>query len=407
MEGIMIGKPMTLCAVVLFFFGSVVAVHGQGEPAPCSTGPGLENCADASSGEDLTFSLGAEQPVEVPPHPWVGRVLVVPGPAFVEKAGVPGLPTFTRTVVARGKTYRYTMVGSDPFVRNARPVVVPVVLIPVRFEFDDGTVFDPTVLGLACAGGDTPLNLALQSPVFQNADYGDGSRQYEEEMRRVEFWALTGATGALNPGYSVRVSASVFPTLRVVTSGFPTERAFCGRVGIIDINSWDKLVRTTIFPQLRRLGVSARTFPLFLFSDVVLFNGDPKKCCALGYHSWFNSGGAQTYGVADYDLSGAFPALEDVAILSHELGEWYDDPFGNNPTPPWGHIGQVSGCQANLEVGDPLTGLSLQVSMPNGVTYHPQELAFFSWFFAQVPSLGFDGWYSSLGTFRAPAALCR
>jgi hypothetical protein len=67
----------------------------------------------------------------------------------------------------------------------------------------------------------------------------------------------------------------------------------------------------------------------------------------------------------------------------------------------------VSGCQANLEVGDPLTGKSLQVTMPNGVTYHPQELAFFSWFFNQVPSLGFDGWYSSLGTFRTPASLCK
>ncbi|HVR08492.1 MAG TPA: hypothetical protein VMW75_10640 [Thermoanaerobaculia bacterium] len=45
--------------------------------------------------------------------------------------------------------------------------------------------------------------------------------------------------------------------------------------------------------------------------------------------------------------------------------------------------------------------------MPNGVTYHPQELAFFSWFFDEVPSLGFDGWYSMGGTFRTPAARCR
>ena len=31
--------------------------------------------------------------------------------------------------------------------------------------------------------------------------------------------------------------------------------------------------------------------------------------------------------------------------------------------------------------------------MANGVTYHLQETAFFSWFYNQVPSLGINGWY--------------
>ncbi len=114
----------------------------------------------------------------------------------------------------------------------------------------------------------------------------------------------------------------------------------------------------------------------------------------------------QTYGVAEFDSNRSFKAGADVSILAHELGEWYDDPLTNNPTPPWGHTGQVSGCQSNLEVGDPLTGHFLNVPMPNGMVYHPQELAFFSWFFDENPSLGFDGWYSMAGTFRAPAAAC-
>jgi hypothetical protein len=41
-----------------------------------------------------------------------------------------------------------------------------------------------------------------------------------------------------------------------------------------------------------------------------------------------------------------------------------------------------------------------------GFTYHPQELAFSSWFYHQSPSLGVNGWYSDQGTFRAPAAAC-
>lgn len=111
--------------------------------------------------------------------------------------------------------------------------------------------------------------------------------------------------------------------------------------------------------------------------------------------------------MAEIDSSRYFKNVFDVGVLAHELGEWYDDPLVSNATPRWGHVGQVSGCQGNLEVGDPLSGHFLEVAMPNGLLYHPQELAFFSWFFGQQPSLGFDGWYSMGGTFRTPAAPCR
>lgn len=108
-----------------------------------------------------------------------------------------------------------------------------------------------------------------------------------------------------------------------------------------------------------------------------------------------------------YDTSQSSPSSKDVTVLSHEIAEWYDDPLVNNATPLWGHIGQVDGCQGNLEVGDPLTGSpSFEIEMPNGFTYHPQETAFFSWFYNQVSSLGINGSYSSGGTFTSPAELC-
>ena len=80
------------------------------------------------------------------------------------------------------------------------------------------------------------------------------------------------------------------------------------------------------------------------------------------------------------------------------------DPFGNNPTPAWGGSAQVVGaCQNNLEVGDPLTGTDAPpIVMPNGFTYHLQELAFFSWFFG-APSVGIHGWFSDNGTFLTDA----
>ena len=95
----------------------------------------------------------------------------------------------------------------------------------------------------------------------------------------------------------------------------------------------------------------------------------------------------------------------DVSVLSHEVAEWLDDPYLDNATPAWGHIGQVSGCQGNLEVGDPLSGTTMPVAMPTGV-FHPQEQAFTSWFFHQTPSTGVNGWYSMGGSFTTPAAAC-
>jgi hypothetical protein len=93
--------------------------------------------------------------------------------------------------------------------------------------------------------------------------------------------------------------------------------------------------------------------------------------------------------------------------MSHEIAEWMDDPAGNNPTPSWGNIGQVSGCQANLEVGDPLSGTLNQIYMSsNGYTYHVQDLAFTSWFYRQKNSTGVNGWYSLFGTFLTPSEPC-
>ena len=105
-------------------------------------------------------------------------------------------------------------------------------------------------------------------------------------------------------------------------------------------------------------------------------------------------------------ISGSFGmGSKDVSVLAHEVGEWVNDPFVNNATCPWGHVGQVASCQANLEVGDPLSGTS--VSVPElGFTYHPQELAFFSWFYRQSPSLGVNGWYSNKGTFKTTQGTC-
>lgn len=46
-------------------------------------------------------------------------------------------------------------------------------------------------------------------------------------------------------------------------------------------------------------------------------------------------------------LHGSRPS--DVSILSHEMAEWLNDPGEFNLAPPWGNIGEVTGCRRDLE----------------------------------------------------------
>jgi hypothetical protein len=386
--------------LVWLLAGSSLVLASTAAPAPQT---------DDSAAPDGLPVLRAAFPVGHAPRvangTWTDRVVGIPGENTEKAALRLALPSFSGSIVARGKLFKFTMVGTNPSLRNTKKVTVPVQVIPVRFDFPDGTVLDPAAPNSGCAGDGTPLDLTLQSPLFQDADYGDGSRQFVEEIRRSEFWAYAGP-GRINPGYSVRLSASSPVSLHVtLPEGYETIPAPCGRAGFIDRGGWNAILGR-LLPQLRNFGVSTKTFPIFLFLNVFTDMGD--SFFASGFHSWFIWGGVQTYGVAMYDTTQASTRSRDVSVLSHEIAEWYDDPLVNNATPPWGHSGQVDGCQANLEVGDPLTGSPLfEIDMPNGFTYHTQETAFFSWFYNQVPSLGVNGLYSSGGSFTAPADLCQ
>jgi hypothetical protein len=175
--------------------------------------------------------------------------------------------------------------------------------------------------------------------------------------------------------------------------------ALVGRVGQGEVGTLLAKVATSN-------GVGPNDLSIFVFNSVIL--SDSAVPIASGYHNAFFSGGGagplQTYAVSDFDTSALIGG--DIETLSHEIGEWMDDPLGTNPTPNWGHVGQVTSCQNNLEVGDPLSGTDFTSVTLGGFTYHPQELAFFSWFYGH-PSIGAGGKYSDNGTFTSDAgAIC-
>src|ERR1700759_5274757 len=84
---------------------------------------------------DVTFPAGRAP--RVAEGTWADRVVGIPGASAEKAAPRLELPSFSSSIVARGKRYKFTMVGGNPFLRNAKKVTIPVALIPVRVEFPD------------------------------------------------------------------------------------------------------------------------------------------------------------------------------------------------------------------------------------------------------------------------------
>jgi hypothetical protein len=319
--------------------------------------------------------------------------------------------SYTTTSSRDGLSYSGTMVGASPFTSPGTPTSVPTQIVPLIIHMlSDGGTLDPTA-GDPCAAAPltntSDLSLLLNSPILTSHAFtmngvNIGSTQYVDAFQRAGFWSLVGGQN-----YRVLINPTTLPAVTVdvpVASG-GTFSGICGNVGIVDFSFIQNYLEGTLIPSLVGQGVNSTTFPLFFLGNVVIadpYVGSTANCCVLGFHSAFGSP-VQTYGVSDFDTSRSFRGTADVSVIAHEVGEWVDDPLGTNLVPLWGHIGQQNSCQSNLEVGDPLSGtLFPNAIMPNGYTYHLQELAFFSWFLGS-PSLAAGGKFSNNGTFVGQA----
>ena len=311
------------------------------------------------------------------------------------------VPLWSSSFVSGGNTYNYTMVGADPTTSNVT-TKVPVVIVPLIYKFGTTTI-SPTKN--ACGDTMSAVKRITKSPIFNNYPFvagttNVGTTQYMDAFQRANFWQ---SVGSVTPNYHTLLSPVTMKpaqTIVVPASAGGILGTFCGTqpVGTADINFVDAQLQSLI----TKLKIPATSLPLFVNYDVFETSGG--GCCILGYHSATGSG--QTYAIAAYNDPGLFSVpIEDIHALTHELGEWLDDPLVNNTVPTWGHIGQQQGCQTNLEDGDPVTGTAFTATL-NGFTYHPEDLVFFSWFARQTPSIAVNGWYTFLNTFPAQSAPC-
>ena len=336
--------------------------------------------------------------VQRPPHP------VDATPSDADTVNGVGLPTWQGWFRYNSVDYPYTMLGSKVVVGSGT-TAINVILIPLKLTFADGTILNAR--HAVCGGSRSPLFLTVNSPVFRRLPWAPGgtsvgTTQYVDAFQRANFWNKVKQPSYANY-HTVLKIARIMPlqTINVPAEDGSTVSGPCAPVGEVSYTYFDTQINSLILS----LGIQPDTLPIFL--DYNVFETE-NGCCILGYHGL--RGANQVYGVAAFSDSGIFPdnpGIQDIHAFSHEIGEIYDDPYAGNNTPFWqSQYAPQYGCNNFLEVGDPLVGSAIPVTL-NGFTYHPQELVFKSWFAKRVPSNAVNGWYSFNQTLVSPSPVCQ
>jgi len=297
-------------------------------------------------------------------------------------------------------TVSYVMVGTDPKTTNTT-TTVNVVLIPVKMIYgaaNGNMTFNPKVD--TYPNGQIVIANMKKSPIFQSGiDFVQGgtdvgNSQYIDAYQRANFWQ-TNVQNEPNYHVLLNIVKQEKPLKitvqtaqgKVITNPFGTIK-----VGTMDINAFDSQLNTYISGH--SADIHPDVLPLFVTDNIYLTSGG---CCIGGYHS--ARGGApsgQTYSYTTL-VTEAKSFSQDVSALSHEIGEWMDDPFTTNRV----H------CTDNgiMENGDPLVSLPNYGGYPyklNGFTYNLQDLVFIEYFGAPEGSV--NNWHDFQNA--RPGTLC-
>jgi hypothetical protein len=299
------------------------------------------------------------------------------------------LQTWNGTFTYNGSNYSYNMVGTAPSTNTS--TTIPTYIIPVKIVITSRKkkyTYDPAHV---LSNGKTVTNNTVASPIFDSTTtytqggVNVGTTQYIDAFQRANFWGTVQTdtnSHLLLGGPTVLAEQTLSPTAAYGKLG----SVFGFTAGLVDINWFDSQLPSLI----NSLGIQPNTFAIFLTYDVYLTQGG--GCCIGGYHSSEgSSSNPQSYAHATYvDHPGVF--AQDVSALSHEVGEWADDPLVVNIN------GNNTPCGI-LEVGDPEEGFSNYGAYPyvlGGFTYNLQDLVMLPYFGAPS-STSVNGWYSFQG----------
>ncbi len=367
--------------------------------------------------------------------------------------------TFNYTDPTNHVTYTITMAGSDP--RSNGSTTIHTVIIPLKMNFvaanqDLSSLVNQGYLGFVphiynhTFDGTTKVERITSSPEFQNSTYvgmGGDTTQNGDAFMRAQF-------NKIGTGYHVLLHNDA--TLPTVTVNVPAEKGIAYERPVPQWRQEPTLQAnleltglaesgwfTSLLQQLMgSLQIDAQTVPIFLTDNVLLYTkGTPlgyQFCCTLGFHGagmpiGHGAGSAngqgkqpvQTFMYTAYITPGTYSGFEqdyrgipisqlplptrglsDIHAITHEVGEFLDDPFVNNAVRPWKSLTATQyPCTPVLETGDPVVGvwypLPGNTDANAGGVWHPEDLVFAQWYgdggVEPVMGSSFDGWFTFMG----------
>jgi hypothetical protein len=310
-------------------------------------------------------------------------------PAFSRALAAPTIPFYRDSFKVGRTTYRYTSVGTDPKT-SAATTRVPVTFIPLRINEPDGGLTYPT----------GAIKKTTGSVLFTNSAT-TGNSQYGDATVRSSFGKYVKAHRSKWHVLLDKPTTKPLRTLNVPSSQGATASTTTGVVVTLVNDNW---LANTLAGIART--VSARSLVIFLTFDTVGCADftNINTCGTGGFHADIGgASGIHTFAWGSWMVPAIFgTSAADTAAMSHEVAEWLNDPFGNDIVPRWSVKGEPQyGCSNVFEVGDPLVG---HVFAIRGLHY--QDVADFSWFARQRPSIAANRLYSYRGTFKTFSAGC-
>jgi hypothetical protein len=297
-------------------------------------------------------------------------------------------PTWVFSYSYGGSKYNETFVGTP--ASGGASTSVPVYIVPIKMVYG-GVAYNPSAVK---ANGVTIIENVRNSPIFaKSIDYVQGGTdlgktQYLDAFQRGTLWGTVKS----HTGYHVLLGTQTVEPVQTVTipkqNGAIINAFGATKLIMANINVFD----ADIQPMIAALGIPNNALPLFITTQTYLSSDNGTDgCCIGGYHSVANSN-IQPYAYSTYiTTSGAF--AQNVSALSHEIGEWVDDPNVDNPVP------SACGAGALLEVGDPLEGNTNYGGYAytvGSVTWDLQDLVLLPYFGAPT-STSVNGWSTFQG----------
>jgi chitinase len=303
------------------------------------------------------------------------------------------VPHFSGSFESQGKAYPFIMVGAKP--QSNATTEIPVQIIPISLFFEEFAnengapiVLDPAAI----------VPRVQASPNFHDAQYATGATQFADAVQRAQFNATAG-----KDWHTLLGAPQIMKPLRIAVPRGDAKVYRNPSTGVVYAIVDTDFFLSQLNTMIQMANLSPDALAIALTSNVFLApQKDIKKCCVLGFHTSFDVGEMtqvkfiQTFIWASWVEQGILgPSLADVTPMSHEISEWMNNPFGSNAVPAW-QVPNSTGCQSNLETGDPLA-LMPNAGYPvliDGFTYHPQNQVLMQWFQRGTTSDAFEGAFS-------------